>query len=284
MGITGSFSRGRAQARPMEAKPAPEQRHGKKVLEDGPYAAPPAGTGQGAPFAEAVQPTMNARGVVLDLGHRHGHAGTPATRAARRPFTVSRFLGQRQDAAAVERDQAQAAASTAHGDAATAYLSGHQYAPAPQAFAGEAYEVCPNNVAASPSVGARTIAHGRPGGQHTDGGSGEFAPTGYNQGIGTAAMPRWAAARYSSPTLGAMYSKNTARGVLMQQHTVPVNQAADQGGAAGTTSGMPSNQRFKLPMFTTPALYRSPVSMSEAVMADNPAPETLAAPTMGVGF
>lgn len=275
--ISGSFTAQAATRQPMAAKPAPATRHGQKQLPDTAWSTPPAGTGQGAPWAEAVTPEMSARGLILDFGHRWGHGGTPDTRGARRPFAVSRLLGRRADAAAVEEGAAQDAAARAHGDRSAAYLKGHQYAPMPQPFAGESYSCDMADGQPGPTMGARAIIHGRPGGQHSDGGpSGQFGPIAFRLGRSR----RWAQARYSSPALGAMYSKNSLRGVLPQVVTVPRPQPALSG---VRDSGIPGNVRALLPSFTTPALFRSPPSESEAVMAAQP-PAPVMGHVMGIGF
>lgn len=275
MAISGSLMNGAATRQPMQAKPAPVERHGQKQVPDTAWSAPPAGMGSGAPWAEAEVLQMTGRGLVLDLGHGRGHEATPAVRRARIPYVVGHALVPRVDATAQAEGAAQDAAAAAHGDCPSGYYKGHQYAPMPQTFAGESYVVERQNTGAIPATGARAAIHGRPGGQHVDGSAGEFAPTGFP--IGEAG--RWARANYSSPTLGAMYSRNSLRGVLPQTHTVPTAQPALSG---PRESGIPANSRFVLPRFTTPSLFRSPPSESDRLMAGQSA--DAGGSTMGVGF
>lgn len=265
MAITGTFAAMTATAQPMAAKPAPVDRHGQMTQPADNWSAPADSTGGGYSDPQAVDPQMTGRGIQLDIGHSRGHDATATIRKARSPF---RDVGAAQDASAA-----------AHGDPMAGYYEGHQYEPQPQQFAGSRYEVVPNNVRAIPSFGARTVIHGRVGGEFSDGTGGDFAPTGFP--IGEAG--RWAVARYSSPALGAMYSKNSLRGVLPQMISTPYNQPALSGAAGTKTAGIPSNARFLGVSFTTPALFRSPTSESDAIIAAAP-PTSDTGPVMGVGM
>lgn len=266
MGISGTFAAMTATSQPMAAKPAPVSRHGEMTQPDDNWSAPPASTGAGYPGAEGVYPQMTGRGIELDIGHRWGHGATPAVRRSRIPF----------------RDQgaAQEASAAAHGDSTAGYYQGHMYDPGPQQFAGSRYEVMPSNVRAIPSFGARTVIHGRPGGQHVDGQGGEWAPTGFPTGE----AGRFAVARYSSPALGAMYSKNSLRGVLPNMISTPYNQPALVGAAGTKASGIASNARYLAVPFTTPSLFRSPASESDGIIAAAPAVDTIGPVMGGWGF
>lgn len=268
MAISGTFAAMTAQRQPMAAKPAPAQRHGQMQQPDNNWSAPPAGTGAGYPDPQAVDPQMTGRGIRLDVGHERGHEGTASTRYARRPY-----------AGAGSQLAAQTASAAAHGDPMAGYYQGHQYDPMPQQTAGARYDVMPSNVRAIPSFSAHTVIHGRPGGQFSAGSGGDFAPTGFPTGE----AGRFAIARYSSPTLGAMYSKNSLRGVLPQTVATPYNQPALSGPAGTKASGIPSNARFLLKGFTTPALFRSPASESDQIIASTP-PADAIGPVMGVGM
>lgn len=265
MSISGTFAAMTATAQPMAAKPAPASAHGDMTPPANNWTVPPASTGGGYPDAQAEQVQMSGRGIQLDIGHRWGHRATAAIRNARKPF--------------VTQGGAQEASAAAHGDSTAGYYQGHMYDPGPQQFAGSRYEVVPSNVRAIPSFAARTVIHGRPGGQHVDGTGGDWAPTGFPTGE----AGRFAIARYSSPTLGAMYSKNALRGVLPNTISTPYNQPGLVGAAGTKSSGIPSNQRFLGSVFTTPALFRSPASMSDAMIAAAPPTEILS-DTMGVGM
>ena len=276
MAISGSFMRTKATVQPMSAKPAPNNRHGQMTQPDNNWSAPPANVGGGAPWAEPVVPEMSARGIQTDSAHQYGHGATGVIRWARRPFLVSKRLGATEvDAQYDTQGSAQDASAKAHGDLMTRNLNGHHYDPVLQKFAGEEYTVDQGVVDEPTYVGARTAIHGTPGGQFLDGTGGEFRVTGARRSI----PRRWAQARYSSPTLGAMYSKNTLRGILPQTATVPVTTPGLRG---ITDSGIPSNTRFLGKTFTTPALFRSPPSESEQQMANSSVTPT--GDTMGVGF
>lgn len=265
MPISGTFASMTGQRQPMAAKPAPADRHGQMTQPDNNWSAPAAATGAGYPDAQAVDPQMTGRGIRLDVGHERGHAGTASVRRARSPF--------------VTQDGAQAASAVAHSDPMGGYWQGHQYDPQPQQTAGARYEVMRQNDNAIPSFKARVIWHSRPGGQFSEGTGGDVAPTGFPLGD----QGRFAVARYSSPTLGAMYSKNTLRGVLPQMISTPYNQPALSGPAGTKTSGIASNARFLGKQFTTPALFRSPASESDGIIAAAPAADVIG-PVMGVGF
>lgn len=269
MAISGTFAAMTATAQPMAAKPAPVARHGQMTQPRDNWSAPAAGTGAGYSDPQPVDPQMTGRGIRLDIGHERGHQGTASTRNARRPYTGRGAQLRAQEAAA-----------GAHGDPMAGYYQGHQYDPQPQQTAGARYEVMPSNVRAIPSFKARTVIHGRPGGQFSDGdGGGDWAPTGFPTGE----AGRFAIARYSSPTLGAMYSKNALRGVLPQTVATPYNQPALSGPAGTRTSGIPSNARFLAKPFTTPALFRSPASESDQIIAATPPPSPFGA-VLGVGM
>lgn len=277
MAISGSFMAGAATLQPMAQQPPPNNRHGQKTQPDNSWSAPPASTGMGYPDAQPVDPQMQARGIVLDLGHQWGHEGTRVTRNSRRPWTVGRSLGGlRPDAQYVEQGAAQEASAAAHGDRASAYLQGHQYSPWGHPFSGETYGVDRAEGQQAPAISGRVIAktngHGFPEGPV----DAMYAPTGFRIGVSR----RWAQARYSSPTLGAMYSRNTLRGVLGQKISVPVNQPALSG---VRDSGIASNARFLAPFTTVPKLFRSPPSQSDQAMAAN-APDPTVSNAMGVGF
>lgn len=268
MPISGTFAAMTAQRQPMAAKPAPNDRHGEMTQAADAWSAPAAATGGGYPDPQPVDALMSGRGIRLDIGHEAGHQGTAATRNARRPYTGP-----------AAQLHAQEASAAAHGDPMAGYYQGHQYDPMPQQTAGARYDVVPSNVRAIPSFSARSVIHDRPGGQFSDGTGADFAPTGFPLGEDG----RFAVARYSSPALGAMYSKNTLRGVLPQMISTPYNQPALSGPAGTKASGIPSNARFLAVPFTTPALFRSPASESDQIIAAS-APAPLYGPTMGVGM
>jgi hypothetical protein len=116
-------------------------------------------------------------------------------------------------------------------------------------------------------ISGKAIVKGQPGGMFSDGPAGEFAPTGFRFGVSR----RWASRDYTSPALGAMYSKNSLRGVLPQVVAVPYNQPALTG---VTDSGIGSNARFLGRTFTLPQLWQAPRSESDVLTAAQAQPPT----------
>lgn len=267
MAISGTFAAMTAVKQPMAAKPAPAGRHGDMTQPRDNWSPAPDSTGGGYGDPAPVDPQMIGRGIRLDVGHEAGHGASTAVRTARRPYT--------------HQGAAQEASAAAHGDVMTGYWQGHQYDPQPQQFAGSAYTVARQNDMAIPSFSARTIWHSRPGGQFSDGpAGGPVAPTGFPLGD----PGRWAGARYSSPALGAMYSSNALRGVLPQMVATPYNQPGLVGPAGTKASGIPSNARYLGIPFTRPALFRSPQSESDRIIAATPPADSSSDPVMGVGM
>ena len=156
---------------------------------------------------------------------------------------------------------AQRNAAIAHGDRRTTTLQTHAYNPAPQREMGEGQSVDIASGHAGPQYPVHAIVHDRPGGQFLDGsGSGEMGPTGFRLGVSR----RWASRSYTSPALGAMYSRNSLRGVLPQIVATPHNQPA----LAGVMeSGIASNARALLGNFTWPAIFNTPPSVSDQLTA-----------------
>ncbi len=277
---SGAFMSGNAAVAPMPSNPPPPpaKRHGEMKRPDDNWSTPPAGTGAGYMFAEEVDPQMNAVGILDDFGHQWGHAATPKIRNARRARFVDKILGRDTDAQAVILTRAQNASAEGHGDKTAQYFPSQVYDPRSHVFAGEFYgrdyvEEAGDAVAISGRVIAKTTS----GGEHVDGPlSAMYKPEGFRRGNDR----RWAVARYSSPTIGAMYSKNTLRGVLPQTVAVPTNQPASSPWNP-SVSGIASQQRYKLPSFTTPQLFRSPPSESDTMIAEK-SPDVGA--VIGIGF
>lgn len=246
--------------------PEPDSRHGRKTFPDNAWSDPPAPVAQlpvSVDVVDAVAPPMQGRGIVLDLGHRWGHKGTGKTAFARRP----QWRGRGESLEDHKTDLATAAA-LAHGDTSAGFWA--DYSPYPEQFAGSEYDVDVQDGIPGAVQGSRRIVHGRPGGQFSDatGGQGaDYQPTGFRLGVAR----RWALASYSTPALGAMHSSSPARGVLPQVIAIPVDQPAT--GGALYNSGYSSQQRQLPPSFTTPRLFRSPISASDQMIAaQDPAP------------
>jgi hypothetical protein len=255
---------------PMAPKPAPVARHGADRGPVSAWTTPPAGTGQGFSDPQPVDIGMQARGLQRDLSWGWGHQGTDTTAAALAP--ANGHLSTPEHA----RDVAQARSSAAHGDRRTMRYVDHQYNPQPQEGAGYAQGVDRADGRPGPTVSANAALHDRPGGQFSSGASGQFGPTGFRLGVSR----RWASRDYSSPALGAMYSKNSLRGILPQIVATPHNQPALAG---PMESGIGSNARFLSPRFTLPALFTVPRSASDVLMAAAPAPPVFS-PVLSTGM
>lgn len=271
---SGAFMSGHAVAQPMASNPEPAKRHGEKVRPDNDWSAPPSPNGGGYPGAEEVTPAMAARGINRDFGHQWGHGGTEKTRNARRSRFVSKLLGLSTNAQNIIEGADADAAAAAHGDKTAAYIPRHVYDPSPDDFMGESYVVDSAVGGEAVAISGRVIAKTNQGWfvdgpLHT-----MYQPTGFRRGMSR----RYAVAHYSSPTLGAMYSKNTLRGVLPQMIATPYNQPANYGINA---SGIASNQRAARVNFATPTLFRSPPSESDLMEV---AASNIVGNVMGMGM
>ena len=257
------------QSQPMAAKPPLSAVHNADTGPVTAWTPPAAGTGQGFSSPQAVDPQMTARGIQRQPAWFYGHKGT--ARTARSMAPANGALDGQYGA----RDVMQSRAAYAHGDLATALLQTHQYNYSPQTEAGEGQAVDRATGLAGPTQDAQSVLHGTPGGQFSDGASGQFGPKGFRIGV----VRRWAHRAYSSPLLGAMYSRNSLRGVLPQTVATPYNQRALAG---PMESGIPSNTRFLGSQFTLPSLYTAPVSQSDLLMAGQ-AVQAAGQPIIGVG-
>lgn len=273
----GAFLTGNAAVAPMPSNPPPAKRHGEMKRPDDNWSTPPAGVGSGYEGAQEVIPQMTAIGIMQDFGYQWGHDATPKIRNARRARFVDKILGRDADAQKVVETRAQNASALAHGDKTAEYIPAHAYAPAPALFFGEAYgrdyvAEAGDAVAISGRVIAKTND-----GYFVDGPlEAMYKPTGFRRGNDR----RWAVAQYSSPTIGAMYSKNTLRGVLPQTIAVPTNQPASTPWNP-SVSGIASQQRSAIVNFTTPAIFRSPPSESDTMIAARSAD---IGAVIGIGF
>jgi hypothetical protein len=243
------------QAQPMAPKPPLDPQHAQSTAPDTAWTTPPARTGQGGSAPQPVQTLMGARGIARNPSWAFGHRGTAATAQALAPVIGAYASDSRV------RMVAQRNAAIAHGDRRTATLQTHAYNPSPQREYGEGQSVDIASGHDGPQYPVHAIVHDRPGGQFLDGsGGGEMGPTGFRLGVSR----RWAGRSYTSPALGAMYSRNTLRGVLPQIVATPHNQPA----LAGVMeSGIASNARALLGNFTWPAIFNSPPSVSDQLTA-----------------
>jgi hypothetical protein len=203
------------------------------------------------------------------------HASTAAVRGA----YAADFTGNHGDGN--PRAIGAAAVARAHADRATTRITGHQYNPEPWLVEGEGPE---------PRDMPETIGHGIPftgrmlakvgnqgfaaGPDYPEGG--EFFPTNHRGGTHTR---QWYTMRYCSPTIGAMYSKNTLRGVLPNTIDTPYPQPGTEGYKG---SNIPPNQRPTWPRFVTPTMFRAPASERDTITAVNDGAGF--APTMGLGI
>ena len=257
------------QSQPMAPKPALSPVHNADTGPETAWTPPPAGTGQGFSDPQPVNPGMTARGIARQPAFAYGHKGTARTRQSMAPANGA------LDGQYGARDVMQARAAYAHGDLATALLQTHQYNFSPQVEAGEGQGVDIASGLPGPTLDAQAVLHGSPGGQFSDGASGQFGPKGFRIGR----VRRWAHRAYASPALGAMYSKNSLRGILPQTVATPYNQRALAG---PMESGIESNNRFLGQQFTMPSLFTIPRSQSDLLMAGQ-APQTPAQPIIGTG-
>jgi hypothetical protein len=255
---------------PMAPKPPPVSRHGTDRGPTSAWTTPPAGTGQGYADPQEVEIGMQARGLQRDLAWPYGHQATDVVRRAQAPANGAWNTWEHS------RNVAQQSSAAAHGDTRTMRLADHQYNPQPQNEAGEAQGVDRATGLPGPTMSAQAALHDRPGGQFSTGAQGQFGPTGFRIGV----VRRWAARQYSSPALGAMYSKNSLRGILPQIVATPHNQPALAG---PMESGIGSNARFLSPRFALPALFSVPRSQSDVLMAAQ-APNPAFTPVLGTGM
>lgn len=257
------------QNQPMAPKPAVDPQHSQNTAPDTAWTTPPAGTGQGYPDAQPVDALMLAPGIQRDPSWAYGHVGTNATRAALAPVNGA------YDTFTHARNVAQARSARAHSDTRTVRAQTHAYNPQPQGELGDRQGVDRAEGHQATAISGKAIVKSQPGGQFSDGPEGEFAPTGFRRGVSR----RWASRAYSSPALGAMYSKNSLRGILPQIVAKPYNQRALAG---PTESGIPSNGRFLSPRFVTPSMYTVPQSESDLAYL-NPSVQSAVQPVIGTG-
>ena len=204
------------------------------------------------------------------------HAATAATRGA----FAAQFHDGLANFANAKVWQGRADAARAHGDTQTARVTGASARTQPAEFAGETQtqDQYPTKGYSIGFTGAMLAKQaGTDGFPDGPNGPDEYV-THYHTG-GTHAQ-RWFVAKYSSPTIGAMYSANPLRGVLPNTISTPFPQPALINGYK--TGGMPPNQRQLLKRFVTPTLFRSPPSEQAtiAVVNDGGAVSN----TIGMGF
>lgn len=257
------------QGRPMAAKPALSPVHNADTGPVTAWTPPPAGTGQGFSDPQPVTPDMTARGIQRQPAWSYGHRGTPRTAQSMAPANGA------LDGQYGVRDVMQARAAYAHGDLATALLQTHQHNYSPQVEAGEGQGVDIASGLPGPTQSAQSVLHGSPGGQFSNGATGDFGPKGFRIGR----VRRWAHRAYASPALGAMYSRNSLRGILPQTVATPYNQRALAG---PMESGIESNSRFLGRQFTLPSMFTQPRSASDLAMAAQ-VPQGAQQPIIGTG-
>lgn len=258
------------RSEPMAPKPELTSRHKDLPAAASAWTVPPAGTGQGYSDPQEVVPGMTGRGIYRSPARQYGHRGTDVTARASAPVLGHWTSPQHS------RDVMQAYSGMAHSDLRTADLYTHQYNPTAPREAGEYQGVDKAAGLPGPTMDAQHVIHDRPGGQFSAGASGQVGPVGFRQGF----VRRWASRTYSSPALGAMYSRNTERGVLPQIVATPHNQPP----LAGVMeSGIASNTRFLGRTWTLPQLYTQPRSQSDVLMAMQP-PPAMYTPTIGAGM
>lgn len=255
---------------PVQPKPPLEAAHGVLPAEPTAWTPPPEGTGQGYSDPQPVDPLMAARGINRQPAYAYGHRGTEITAAAQ-AASMSRHATRESS-----RSLNQIMAGAAHGDLRTALLQTHQYNPAAPLEEGEGQGVDRASGLPGPTMSARAVIHTKAGGIFSDGQDTQLGPVGFREGI----VRRWAFRRYTSPALGAMHSREPARGVLPNTVATPHNQPGLPG---PRNSGIPSNQRFLAPAFTLPQLWTQPRSESDVLMAQQGS-QAAVTPVLGVGM
>lgn len=258
------------QGRPMAPKPPPAPQHAHDTAPETAWTVPPAGTGQGFSDPQPVDPLMNARGISRDLSIAYGHNGTALTARALAP------VGGANATETHNRYTGQARAAAAHGDRRLIRAQTHAYNPGAQGQMGDGQSVDWAEGHGGVGIPAMALVKSRVGGAFSDGAAGEIAPTGFRLGNSR----RWAARSYTSPALGAMYSRNSLRGVLPQVVASPVNQP---GLIGPLESGIASNARFLAKFAVTPKIWQSPRTASDIAIAAQ-AGQSGYAPMLGTGM
>lgn len=236
---------------------------------------------QASPVAKGSPRNLIGGGVVSNAGVNPrvawfpvDHAGTANTRGA----YAAQFHDGLSNYANPRAWQGRRDTSTAHGDIMTTRVTGHQARSMPAPVHGEMPDPrdMPETKGYSTAFTGRMLAKNHNDG-FMDGSASEEYVTTYHTG-GTH-VRQWFRFPYSSPTLGAMYSKNTLRGVLPNTVATPYPQPALTGYKLG---GMAPNSRQLLTRFTTPTLFRMPPSEAAtiAVVNDGGTPSN----TVGMGF
>lgn len=192
------------------------------------------------------------------------HASTAAVRGA----FVADFTPANDTTGGNPRKIGARASARAHSDRATTRVTGHQYRPAPAPSAGDQPDPrdMPETLGYGIGFTGRMLAKvGNDGftAGPDDPEGGTFRPTNHTGGTHSR---QWFTARYSSPTLGAMYSENPLRGVLPNT----IASTFPQPGTSGYKgSDIPPNQRPTFPRFVTPTMFRSPPSERDTITAVN---------------
>lgn len=230
------------------------------------------GTSEWAPIGGGRVPAWNGQ---RPAWFPVNHAATAATRGA----YSAQFHGTLSNYANPRAYQGRGDAARAHGDTQTARVTGANYRAQPAQFAGEVQsqdrvETKGYSTGFTGSMLAKQA--GTDGFPSSDGGETTYTTKYRTRGTHDR---NWFVADYSSPTLGAMYSQNTPRGVLPNTVATPFPQPPVSGYKA---SGIAPNQRQLLKRFVTPTLYRTPPSEAAtiSVVNDGGAP----ANTLGLGF
>lgn len=170
----------------------------------------------------------------------------------------------------------------AHADMSTARIAGHEYSPIQGDFAGQRVhaDIAPIIPHSGP-ISGRTIAKSQNGGEFVDGPKDDFVATFFDK-AGAGRSRRMMVPSYSSPAIGAYYSRHTLRGVLPNTIQTPYPQLGIAGGATNKNAGIPPNAR-NLPLsFTVPQLFRMPVNMSDNITVINDG--TVPSASLGMGF
>lgn len=238
MAISGSFvQKSLAQVRELQptTPPAPpNERHSTRTEPDSAWNPQPASVGSGLPaeYQDDVNLGIVSKGITREIGNFRSH----------------------------DTDNRN------HGSKTAQYIWPQAYSPYNETPSTTYHTVDDSQQEGAPISSARSLARSRNSFSTPVVDSNENLQV---QGAKNGDGGRVFVSHYSSlTTLGAMYSKNTLRGIVPQEAAVPV---ATPGLDGIRGSGIPGNSPMRAKLFATPQLNRTPPSMSETIMAEAPA-------------
>lgn len=282
MAISGNFARSSSnditRLEPVAPLAFPNARHSTENEVKTAWTPPPSPQGGGSPDAHAVDPVMIAKGVNRSIGRRTAvdpskvltvstrHDASQATRNAARSFTVDAMTARLANSQGIVEGARIDASGRAHADAHERYIYPTQFRPTPQQGLGDHATQDDSSSPGAQKISGNAIARG--GYSYvTTGQTAEYGVTGQRMSMGR----KWVTTGYSSPALGAMYSKNTLRPVLQQTINVPT---VTQGIAGPRNSGIPGNKPWISTTVATPMMRNIPPSPSDVQLAGQVQPSS----------